>query len=440
MKNLHITNREFKQRRKQLMQSMGANSIAILPAAPMRIRNRDAEYPYRQDSDFHYLTGFPEPQSVAVLKPGRSHGEFILFCREKNPEQERWVGYFAGQEGACAEYGADDAFPIDDIDDILPGLIEGCDRLYYSMGVNPEFDRQVMGWVNSIRSKLRTGAHMPNEVLVLDHLLHDMRLYKSNKEIQLMREAGRVSALAHRSAMQICRPGMMEYQLEAVYLNHFMQHGCRSPAYSSIVGGGANACVLHYIENNQPLVDGDLVLVDAGAEYQNYAGDITRTFPVNGRFSEAQKQVYQIVLDAQLAAINAVKPGNHWDDPHAAAVRVLTQGLVRLGILKGRIDKLIKEGAYRPYYMHRTGHWLGLDVHDVGDYKVGDEWRVLEPGMVLTVEPGLYFAPELTEVPEAYRGIGIRIEDDVLVTESGCEILTDDVPKQIAEIEELMAG
>jgi len=439
MKNLHITNREFKQRRKQLMQSMGANSIAILPAAPMRIRNRDAEYPYRQDSDFHYLTGFPEPQSVAVLKPGRSHGEFILFCREKNPEQERWVGYFAGQEGACVDYGADDAFPIDDIDDILPGLIEGCDKLYYSMGVNPEFDRQVMGWVNSIRSKLRTGAHMPNEVLVLDHLLHDMRLYKSKKEIQLMREAGRISAQAHKAAMQVCRPGMMEYQLEAVYLNHFMQHGCRSPAYSSIVGGGANACVLHYIENNQPLVDGDLVLVDAGAEYQNYAGDITRTFPVNGRFSEAQKQVYQIVLDAQLAAIEAVKPGNHWDDPHAAAVRVLTQGLVKLGVLKGRTDKLIKDGAYRPYYMHRTGHWLGLDVHDVGDYKVGDEWRVLELGMVLTVEPGLYFAPELTEVPEIYRGIGIRIEDDVLVTESNCEILTDGVPKQVADIENLMA-
>ncbi len=436
---MQITAKEFQQRRKNLMALMGENSIAILPAAPTRTRNRDVEYPYRQDSDFYYMSGFVEPAAVMVLKPGRAHGEFVMFCRERDPNKEMWDGGIVGPEGVCDQFGADDAFPISDIDEILPGLIEGCDKLFYSMGSNPDFDKQVMEWINVIRSKVRSGAQPPNEFIVLDHFLHDLRLYKSNKEIQIMKKACRITAEAHIAAMKACSVGMMEYQLEGVYLQQFIQQGCRSPAYPSIVGGGANACTLHYIDNNKELIDGDLVLVDAGCEYQYYAGDVTRTYPVNGSYSNEQRALYEIVLEAQFAAIGQVKPGNHWDQPHQAAVEIITQGLLDLGVLKGRLSTLLKKEAYKPFYMHKTGHWLGLDVHDVGEYKVGGEWRMLEPGMTLTVEPGLYIPAQAKGVAKKWQGIGIRIEDNVLVTKEGCELMTDKVPRQIRDIEQLMS-
>jgi len=437
---MSISKKEFAERRQQLMAMMEPNSIAIVPAAPMQTRSRDTEYPYRQDSDFFYLSGFVEPEAVLVLVPGRAHGEFVMFCRERDRDMEIWNGYRAGPEGVVKQYGADDAFPIGDIDEILPGLLEGTDRVYYAMGKDKEFDRQVMEWVNTIRAKVRAGAHPPGEFIALDHLLHDMRLYKSKAELRLMQQAADITADAHAHAMQFCRGGMMEYQLEAEFLHQFGRQGSRFPAYSSIVGGGANGCILHYIDNNAQLKDGDLVLIDAGAEYQHYAADITRTFPVSGKFSPQQRALYDVVLKAQLAAIKEVKPGNHWNQPHEAAVRELTKGLVKLGLLQGAVDELIANEGYRRFYMHRTGHWLGMDVHDVGDYKVGDAWRELEPGMVLTVEPGLYVAPDDTSVDAQWRGIGIRIEDDVLVTDKGRKVLTARAPKDADEIEALMAA
>ncbi len=434
-----ISRKEFAERRRELMALMEPNSIAIVPAAPARTRSRDTEYPYRQDSDFYYLSGFGEPEAVLVLVPGRAHGEYVLFCRERDRAMEIWNGFRAGPEGAVKDFGADDAFPIGDLDEILPGLIEGRERVYYLMGRDPEFDRQVMDWVNTIRAKVRSGAHPPGEFIALDHLLHDMRLFKSPAEIRIMQEAADMTASAHLRAMEKCHPGMMEFQLEAEFLHEFSRNGSRFPAYSSIVGGGANACVLHYIDNNCELKDGDLVLIDAGAEYQHYASDITRTFPVGGKFSREQRALYDVVLKAQLAAIKQVKPGNHWNQPHEAALKELVKGLVQLGLLQGKVDELIASEGYRRFYMHRTGHWLGMDVHDVGDYKVGNEWRVFEQGMVLTVEPGLYVAADDDTVEARWRGIGIRIEDDVLVTEKGRRILTAAAPKDPDEIEALMA-
>lgn len=422
------------------MAQMEPNSIAIVPSAREKSRNRDVDYPFRQDSDFYYLTGFAEPEAVLVLLPGRKHGQYVLFCRDRDPEMELWDGYRAGPEGACVDYGADDAFPISDIDDILPGLLEGRERVYYAMGRHDDFDRKVMQWINVIRSKVRSGAHPPGEFLDLDHLLHDMRLFKSAAEIRMMHKAAKISAEAHKRAMRICKPGIAEYQLEAEIQHEFAKNGARFPAYSSIVGGGKNGCILHYIENSEAVRDGDLVLIDAGCELEHYASDITRTFPANGKFSKEQRALYEIVLAAQLAAIKAVKPGNHWNQPHDATVRVITQGLIDLGLLKGTLKKLIEKEAYKDFYMHRAGHWLGMDVHDVGDYKIGDEWRVLEPGMVLTVEPGIYVSPNNKKVAKKWRGIGIRIEDDVVVTKDGCNILTADVPKTVAAIEALMAG
>ncbi|MEY1662863.1 Xaa-Pro aminopeptidase [Isoalcanivorax beigongshangi] len=429
---------EFARRRRELMAQMVPDSIAILPAAPVRTRNRDAEYPYRQDSDFWYLSGFGEPEAVMVLLPGRAHGEYVMFCRERDRAMEIWNGYRSGPEGVVADFDADDAFPIADIDDILPGLLEGRERVYYDLGRDADFDRQVMGWVNTLRAKVRSGAHPPGEFVALTHLLHDMRLYKSEAELAVMRRAGEISAQAHVRAMRAVRPGMFEYQLEAEYLHEFMRHGARAPAYSTIVGGGANGCILHYVDNNQPLRNGDLVLVDAGCELECYASDITRTFPVNGRFSGEQRALYEVVLASQYAAIEQSRPGCHWNRPHEAAVRVLTDGLLSLGLLRGELNELIETDAYRPFYMHRTGHWLGLDVHDVGDYRVADQWRELEPGMVLTVEPGLYVAPDDTNVEARWRGIGIRIEDDVAITATGCENLTSGVPKTVDDIEALM--
>lgn len=436
---MRITKTEFSRRRKQLMDMMEPNSIAILPAAPERVRSRDTEYHYRQDSDFLYLTGFEEPQAVMALIPGREHGSFVMFVRERNREREIWDGYRAGPEGACEQFDADDAFPIDDIDDILPGLLEGRQRVYYAMGKDGEFDKQVMEWINTIRAKVRSGATPPGEFLDLSHLLHDMRLFKSAAEIRVMKEAADISAAAHIRAMKICEPGMLEYQLEAEILHEFHRNGARFPAYNSIVGGGKNGCILHYIENSAAIKNGDLVLIDAGCELDYYAADITRTFPANGKFSNEQKILYNICLDAQLAAIAVAKPGNHWNDPHEATVRIITQGLIDVGLLEGKLDELITSEAYKEFYMHRAGHWLGMDVHDVGDYKVGGEWRLLEPGMVMTVEPGIYVAPDNEKVAKKWRGIGIRIEDDIVITKDGNEVLTKNVPKTVQEIEKLMA-
>lgn len=436
---MRIAKAEFARRRQTLMAQMEPNSIAIVPAAPERPRSRDTEYHYRQDSDFIYLSGFEEPKAVLVLIPGREHGEYVLFVRERDREREIWDGYRAGPEGACSEFEADDAFPIDDIDEILPGLLEGKRRVYYSMGKDSDFDKRVMGWINTIRAKVRSGATPPGEFLDLSHFLNDMRLFKSAAELRVMKEAGEISARAHVRAMKASKAGVMEYQLEAEILHEFQMSGARFPAYNTIVGGGKNGCILHYVENAAPLKNGDLVLIDAGCELDYYAADITRTFPVNGKFSPEQKTLYDICLQAQLEAIAQCKPGKHWNDPHEATVRVITEGLVKIGLLEGDVNELIKSEAYKEFYMHRAGHWLGMDVHDVGDYKVGGEWRVLEPGMVMTVEPGIYVAPDNERVAKKWRGIGIRIEDDVVITKDGNEILTKDVPKTVEEIEALMA-
>jgi Xaa-Pro aminopeptidase len=428
--------REFARRRKRLQERMGGG-IALVPSAPVSVRNRDIEYPYRQDSDFYYLTGFPEPDALAVFAPGRPDGEFLLFCRERDPEKEVWTGRRVGLEGARDRYGADDAFPISELDDIVPGLLENQQRVYYTLGRHAELDQRVIGWVNQVRAKVRAGVHAPGEFVSLDPLLHELRLFKSPAEIKAMRYAARVSAAAHRRAMTACRPGMLESELEAELLHEFMVQGCRFPAYPPIVGGGANACVLHYTDNTDRLRAGDLVLIDAGGEYQHYAADITRTFPVSGRFSAPQRAVYELVLAAQLAAIDRVRPGSRWNEPHESAVRVLTQGMVDLGLLKGDVEQLIADETYRRFYMHRTGHWLGMDVHDVGDYKVGGQWRMLEAGMVLTVEPGIYIPRGAEGVSKKWWNIGVRIEDDVLVTKDGHEVLSADVPKAVEEIEEL---
>ena len=435
-----IMQKEYASRRQQLMDAMQPGSIAILPAAPVRSRNSDAEYPYRQDSDFIYLSGFEEPESVLVLIPGRDEGEFVIFCRDRDKAMEIWNGYRYGPEGVLKNFGAEQSFSINDLDTQLPELMAGCDTVYYAMGSDAAFDQKVMGWVNGVRAKARTGIVPPSTFIALDQLIHKMRLFKSKTEIKLMQQAATMSSRAHVRAMELCEPGLMEYQLEAEYLHEFTRSGSRSPAYTSIVGGGANGCILHYIENNAELKSGDLVLIDAGAEYQHYAADITRTFPVNGTYSEPQKVLYELVLKAQAAAIRAVKPGNHWNMPHEAAVKVLTQGLVKLGLLKGKVAELIANESYKQFYMHRTGHWLGMDVHDVGDYKIEGEWRAFEPGMVLTVEPGVYVSPDDETVDKQWRGIGIRIEDDVLVTAKGHKVLTSAVPKKVADIEALMAA
>ena len=427
---------EFENRRQQLMRMVGEGGIAILPSAPVKMRSRHVEYRYRQDSDFYYLTGFAEPESVAVLVPGRDSGEYLIFCREKDPKSELWDGYRAGQEGVIAEFGADDAFPIDDIDDILPGIMESCSRVYYTMGMHSDFDAQMAEWLNTLRSKLSRGVHTPHEFVALDHLLHDMRLYKSRSEISAMRRSAKVGVAAHKRAMQCTRPGLYEYEVEAEFRHEFRRNNAWV-SYSPIVGGGENSCILHYVENSAMLEDGDLVLIDAGCELDYYASDITRTFPVNGKFSPEQKAVYEIVLEAQLAAIEKTVVGNHWNDPHDAAVRVITKGLKDIGLLEGSLQRLIDDEAYREFYMHRTGHWIGMDVHDVGDYKVGDEWRLLEAGMVTTVEPGIYINGNGSA---KFRNIGIRIEDDVAVTTKGPDILSKGLPKEPDEIEALMQG
>lgn len=426
------------KRRKQLMRMMHENSVAILPSAPTLIRNRDVEHSFRQDSDFMYLSGFNEPESVIVLIPNRKQGEFILFCRDRDIAKETWNGRRHGPEGGVENFAADAAFPIEDLEEILPGLMEDRESVYYSIGLNPEFDKHVMKCVNDLRAQSRRGARAPYEFVSLEYLLHDMRLYKGRDELSAMRKAAKISVQAHINAMKICQPGMNECQLEAEFLYAFKRNGA-GWAYSSIVGGGENACILHYTENNATLNDKELVLIDAGAEYQGYAADITRAFPVNGKFTVPQKEIYEVVLEAQAAAFAKVKPGNHWNDPHDAAVKALTKGMVEIGLLKGKPAALIKDGSYMKYYMHRTGHWLGMDVHDVGDYKIDDNWRLFEPGMVLTVEPGLYI-PAGSRGAKRWWNIGVRIEDDLAVTKDGFELLTKGLPRTVEEVEAVMAS
>jgi Xaa-Pro aminopeptidase len=428
--------KEFMRRRRQFMRMIGKDAIAILPAAPVRHRNGDIEYAYRQDSHFHYLTGFPEPEAVAVLVPGRKQAEYLLFVRERDAERESWDGPRAGTEGAMTRFGADDAFPIADIDDILPGLIEQRAQIFYSMGMHLDFDPHVLGWVNGLRGHARHGQ--AGEFVALNHVLDDMRLYKSRAEQSSLRRAAQIAVGAHRRAMRFARPGRMEYEVMAEVLHEFRSHNA-DLSYMPIVGGGANSCIMHYRDNAQRLCDGDLLLLDAGCEHDYYASDITRTFPVSGRFSPAQRAVYEIVLEAQTAAIDKVRPGNHWNQPHEAAVRVITQGLIKLGLIKGSLPRLVKEKAYQPFFNHRTGHWLGIDVHDVGDYKVGGEWRVLESGMALTVEPGIYIRPS-PRIPKEFWNIGIRIEDDVLVTNGAPEVLTGELEKTPEAVERLVSS
>ena len=433
-----MNTKELVKRRKMLMRMVGPKGVAIVPSANLVPRNRDVDHVFRQDSDFLYLTGFDEPNALALLMPDKEGDRYILFCRERDAEQEVWSGRRAGLEGAVKDYLADKAYSISQLDEVLPRLLSDRERIFYPMGRDAGFDRKVISWVNQSRGSYRARKHTLHELLSLDYPLHDMRLYKSRSEVSLMRKAAKVSIAAHLRAMQACEPGKHEHEIEAELLYEFRKAGC-VPAYPSIVGGGGNACILHYIENSQVLNDGDLLLIDAGAEYQGYASDITRTFPVNGTFSRAQREVYELVLEAQTAAIRKVKPGNHWNDPHNEAVKVLTKGLVELGLLKGKPAKLIKDEKYRQFYMHRTGHWLGMDVHDVGDYRFDEEWRLLEPGMTLTVEPGLYIT-RTKGVPKPYWDTGIRIEDDVLVTKDGNQVLTEKLTRDPGEIEALMAG
>ncbi|HEY5850983.1 MAG TPA: aminopeptidase P N-terminal domain-containing protein [Lysobacter sp.] len=438
-KPITIPAKAYARRRKQLMRMAGDDAILVLPAALERIRSRDTHYPYRQDSDLLYLTGFPEPEAVLVLVPGRKHGEVLLFCRERDPEREGWDGPRFGPEGAVEAFGLDDAYPITDLDDILPGLLEGRSRVYYHFGRDQEFDLKLIGWLNRVRAMVRQGAQPPHEFLELGHLLDELRLFKDRDEIRLMQRAADISVLAHEAVMRAARPGMHEYQLQAEVERVFRQHDAE-PAYSSIVGAGSNACVLHYRANNAQARDGDLVLVDAGAEYRGYAADITRTFPVGGRFSKEQRALHDLVGAAQAASLAQARTGVAYEAGHVAAVETLTEGLLKLGLLKGRLEKNLADGSYRRFYRHKTGHWLGLDVHDVGEYRIDGESRLLEPGMVFTIEPGLYVAPDDTSVDAKWRGIGIRTEDDVLVTQDGCQVLTDKLARSADEIEALMAG
>ncbi|WP_346837787.1 Xaa-Pro aminopeptidase [Microbulbifer sp. SAOS-129_SWC] len=427
---------EYARRRARLTATLPAGSIAIVPAAREQLRSRDTYFPFRQDSDFLYLTGFNEPEALLVLAPGRRQGETLLFCRERDAEKEIWDGPRLGPERAAEHCGLCDAFPIGDLDDILPGLLEGRERIYFTMGRFPQLDRRLQHYLQRIGSA--PGSAGAPEMADLDHLLHDLRLVKSAAEIRLLARAAEISAAAHRRAMVRCAAGLYEYQLEAEILHTFVDAGAREPAYPTIVGGGRNALVMHYCSNNAALKNGDLVLVDAGCEYRGYAADVTRTYPVNGRFTALQKALYEIVLAAQAAAIDAIRVGADWDAPHAASVRATTEGLVELGLLRGDVDGLIESGAYRRFYMHRAGHWLGMDVHDAGDYRVHGCWRQLEPGMVMTVEPGLYIAADDAQVPEKFRGIGIRIEDDVALTRDGTRVLSAAAPRTVAEIEDTM--
>ncbi|MGB1236759.1 MAG: Xaa-Pro aminopeptidase [Pseudomonadales bacterium] len=433
-----LDQREFGRRRETLAAQLAPNSVAIIASAGMVNRNSDVDYLFRQNSDFFYLTGFDEPDATALIIKGEQEVSYHLFCQPRDPDMEIWFGYRNGESGVLEHYAADVAYSSELRDEKMPQLLDGVNLVYYSFA-REDLSGDVQGWLKSMRSRRRQGVIAPPVLRQLDDMLHEMRLFKSAAEQQLMRRAGEISAQAHLLAMQVCKPGVTEYQLESHIQHCFSMNGCQQAAYPSIVGGGKNACVLHYIENKCTLQDGDLVLIDAGCEHHYYAGDITRTFPVNGVFSEEQRALYQIVLQTQLSCIEMVTPGTPWEAIHDNAVRMITEGLVGLGLLEGSVDEAIKSGTYRAFFMHKLGHWLGMDVHDVGDYKVDGQWRELAAGMVMTVEPGIYVAADNQSVDPKWRGIGIRIEDDVLVTDKGCEILTAGVPKTIEEIERVMA-
>lgn len=438
---MKLTQADFQERRDRLAEEMGPHSIAIIATSPVALRNRDADYKFRADSSFFYLTGFAEPEAVAVIETFESIDEgytYSLFCRERNREMEIWNGYRAGVDGAVDDYEADEAYAIDLLDEEIIEKLHNKQKLFYRIGHQADFDARVAKWIAKASGESRKGTSAPAQVIQLDRIVDEMRLHKSEKEIKLMQLASDISAEAHTRAMQTVKPGMMEYALEAELNYIFGKNGC-VPSYNSIVGGGANACILHYVENDKALNDGDLVLIDAACEYQLYASDITRTFPVNGKFSPEQKALYELVLKAQLAAIDAVRIGNSYKEPHNVAVRILVQGLLNLGIMHGDLEEIIEKESFRQFYMHGTGHWLGMDVHDVGSYKQDGEWRVYEEGMVVTVEPGLYIAPDDETVDAKWRGIGIRIEDDVVATENGPLVLTKDVVKTVEDIEALMA-
>jgi Xaa-Pro aminopeptidase len=408
-----------------------------VPTSPELIRNRDSHYPFRFDSYFYYLSGFKEPESVLFLIAG-PQAKTILFCRDKDMEREIWDGFRYGPAGAVIEFGIDEAYSISQLDELAPQLLANQSKLFYSLGADTAWDARVTGWINQLRAQARIGLSAPDSIIDVRKLLDEMRLYKSDAELSVMRRSANIAAAAHQRAMQFTRPDMMEYQIEAEFLHEFYRHGAQAPAYTSIVAGGANACTLHYNANNAKLRDGDLLLIDAGCELDGYASDITRTFPVNGKFSAPQKDLYELVLASQAAAISKAAPNNHWNAPHEAALDVLIRGFIDLGLCKGSPDEVLEKGTYRQFYMHRTGHWLGLDVHDAGEYKdQAGAWRRLEPGMTLTVEPGCYVRPA-ENVPEHFWNIGIRIEDDVLVTSNGCEVLTSAAVKSVADIESLM--
>lgn len=426
---------ECSERRKRLYAAMKDNSIALVTTAPECMRTGSSKYAYRQASDFYYLTGFPEPEALAVFIPGRAEGEYILFSRKSDPLQEVWTGKYAGQSGACSIYGANQAFPISAIDEMLPDLFLGKSHVYYDFGRDSGFDARLIGWLNGARNKIRSGTNAPDEISYLSKIVHEMRLFCSAHEITLMRHSAAIAVGAHQRAMQICRPGMFEHELEAELCHEYLRHGGRAPSFPPIVAGGANACTLHYEDNDEQLQDGDLVLIDAGVEYQYYSSDITRTIPVGRSFSGEQRAIYQAVLDAQLAVIAKIRPGVKWNELQQISERLITAKLLELGLLQGDLDELIVAKACKRFYMHNFGHWLGMDTHDVGKYAIDGDWRELESNMVLTVEPGIYIAAGSAGVDERWWDIGVRIEDDVLVTESGCEVLTAALPKTVAEIE-----
>jgi Xaa-Pro aminopeptidase len=433
-----IKQKEYSRRRKQLMRMAGEDSIVILLAAPARIRNNDAYYPYRQDSDFLYLTGFREHDALLVMIPEGKVGRCMLFCRNRDPEREMWDGAMVGLDAAVSEYGMDQAFDFSEVEKRLPDLLHDRARIYYDLGRNPMFDQRLIGWLNDFRGKSRKTFHAPEEIHALDHMLHDMRVYKSREELSAMRRSAKVTIEAHECAMRRCKPGLNEADIHAELLHTFIRHHCE-PSYLPIVGGGANGCVLHYNTNRDPLKDGDMLLIDAGAEYDGYASDITRTFPINGKFSSEQRDLYEVVLAAQAAAFEQACAGKQWQDMHDAAVRVATEGMISLGILEHSLEEELETKGYKQFYVHNTGHWLGLDVHDVGEYQIDGQSRELEPGMVMTVEPGIYIHPEENSVAKHWRGVGIRIEDNIAITRDEPRILTDDLVRMPDDIEALMA-
>jgi Xaa-Pro aminopeptidase len=430
----------FSERRDLLADKVLEDSAIIVSAASVKSRISDTEYSYRQDSNFYYLSGYEEPESLILIRPNQDKERFIIFCRDRDPLREQWDGFRTGQEGVIQDYGADAAYSINSIDEIMPKLLEGAKNIYFSMSAPCGVDAKISSWVEDIRKNTRSGAEPPQNLLSLDSILHEMRLIKESDEMDLMKQAANITTEAHIRAMQSVRPGMYEYQLEAEYLYAFNKNGARSPAYNSIVGGGNNSCILHYVENNAELKDGDLVLVDAGCEYQYYASDVTRTFPVNGKFSPEQREIYSIVLEAHKQSMEQAKPGNKWNLMHEKSVEVIVEGLLSIGLLQGSRDEIIDKGEYSKFYMHRIGHWLGMDVHDVGSYKQDGDWRPLEEGMVMTVEPGIYILDSMEGVDDKWKGIGVRIEDDIAITDSGFEILTPDVPRTIEEVEQTVQG